>query len=271
MASFEELISLSATGEGYRARIDPTWTVGPKVHGGAMLAVCASAAHAAHCDRGGREEQDPVLIAAEFLSAPDPGEVELRTVIRKPGRTTSVVDVVLAQGERDYVRASVTLAERERGEERYDCGDPLAELPTEPPAKTLKWDADHPAGKIFKVAHVVDVRYDPATVGFLRGEVTDAQTRGWVRLRTEPTSALFALLAADISIPVVANLGILGWAPTLQLSASIRRDPAPGWLRFRAVSPVVGQRWFEEDHVIMDSAGHVVVTSRQLAMLPAEP
>ena len=28
----------------WQAHIDPVWTIGPKVHGGCMLAVCASAA-----------------------------------------------------------------------------------------------------------------------------------------------------------------------------------------------------------------------------------
>jgi acyl-coenzyme A thioesterase PaaI-like protein len=270
MALFANLIALTPADGGFSAHIDPTWTVGTKVHGGSMLAVCAAAARAAHLAAGGLPEQQPVVIAAEFLSAPDPGDVRLHTAVRKPGRTTSVVDVVLVQGEREYVRCSVTLAQRDTGDERYESAGPLAELPVEPTADAFGWDPDHPVGAVFKVGRVVDVRYDRSAVGFLnRGETGAPDLRGWTRLRTEPTDALFALLASDISIPVVANMGLIGWAPTLQLTAVIRRDPAPGWLRFRAHAEVVGQRWFEEDHHIMDSAGRLVATSRQLAMLPA--
>jgi hypothetical protein len=48
----------------------------------------------------------------------------------------------------------------------------------------------------------------------------------------------------------------------------LRRRPAPGWLRVVASSTVIGDSWFEEDHVVLDETGHVVAQSRQLAMLP---
>jgi hypothetical protein len=65
------------------------------------------------------------------------------------------------------------------------------------------------------------------------------------------------------------NLHLFGWAPTVQLTTYLRRRPAPGWLRIQASSTEVGHGWFEEDHLVLDSTGQVVVQSRQLAMLPA--
>lgn len=211
----------------------------------------------------------PVVISAEYLGAPDPGHVELRTDVRKRGRTTSFVNVEAVQGDRVYVQAAVTLARRDEGEERYAETLPVDAMPPTPPADALAWDPEHPAAKIFKVGRVAEVHYDASTLPVIEGRTGAAETRGWVRLREEPLSGLFALLATDISLPVVANLGGVGWAPTITLTASVRREPVDGWLRFRATAPVVGQRWFEEDHVLVDESGHVVATSRQMAMMPA--
>lgn len=269
MVLFADLVSLTKAPGGYTAEIDPTWTVGPKVHGGALLAVLAAAGRAAYLDGGGEEGVEPVVISAQYLGAPEPGTVELRTEVRKRGRTTSFVDVAAVQGERVYVQASVTLARRDEGEERYAAPTPVDAMPPVPPENALAWDPEHPAAKIFKVGRVAEVRYDAATLPVIEGRTGAAETRGWVRLREEPLSGLFALLATDISLPVVANLGGVGWAPTITLTASVRREPVDGWLRFRASAPVVGQRWFEEDHVLVDESGHVVATSRQLAMMPA--
>lgn len=53
----------------YAGELNEHWTIGPKVHGGAMLALCANAARTAH---GGQDLQ-PVAVSASFLWAPDPG------------------------------------------------------------------------------------------------------------------------------------------------------------------------------------------------------
>ncbi|MDP0396786.1 thioesterase family protein [Tsukamurella strandjordii] len=269
MALFADLVAVEPAPGGFTADIDRTWSVGRKVHGGALLAVLASAGRAAYLADGGEAGVEPVVISAEYLGAPDPGTVDLRTEVIKRGRTTSVVNVRAVQGDRTYVQAAVTLARRDTGDERYAETTPLDGMPATPPSDALAWDPEHPAAKVFKVGRVAEVRYDPATLPVLHGKTGAAETRGWVRLREEPVSALFALLATDISLPVVANIGPIGWAPTLTLTAAVRREPVPGWLRFRASAPVVGQQWFEEDHLLVDEAGRVVASSRQLAMVPA--
>ena len=76
---FQDLNRLTSLGDGrYTATIDPIWTIGPKVHGGSMMAVCAAAAR--QCLRDGAGENDallkmqPLAVSANYLSAPDPGE-----------------------------------------------------------------------------------------------------------------------------------------------------------------------------------------------------
>jgi acyl-CoA thioesterase superfamily protein len=76
-----------------------------KVHGGAMLALCANAARTA-CGGSGLE---PVAVSASFLWAPDPGPMRLVTSIRKRGRRISVADVELTQGERTTIQLTALL------------------------------------------------------------------------------------------------------------------------------------------------------------------
>ena len=59
-----------------------------------------------------------------------------------------------------------------------------------------------------------------------------------------------------------------GWAPTVQLTAYLRGEPADGWLRVVCTTTQIGQTWFDADHTVVDSAGRVVVQTRQLAMVP---
>ena len=82
------------------------------------------------------------------------------------------------------------------------------------------------------------------------------------------SAVLFARMLADICPPVVFNIGRLGWAPTVQLTTYLQRRPEPGWLRIGASARSVGSRFFDEDHLVVDSTGAVVAQSRQLAMVP---
>src|SRR5262249_25093685 len=95
----------------YEGELNKHWTIGPKVHGGAMLALCANAARTACGGQSGGLE--PVAVSASFLWARDPRVMQLVTSIRKRGRWISVVDVELMQGDRTAVHAVVNLGEPE--------------------------------------------------------------------------------------------------------------------------------------------------------------
>jgi hypothetical protein len=79
---------------------------------------------------------------------------------------------------------------------------------------------------------------------------------------------LFALLCGDVSAPVTFGVNRFGWAPTVQLTAYLRARPADGWLRVMCTTTQIGQDWFDEDHIVVDCEGSIVVQSRQLAMVP---
>src|SRR6185312_2064932 len=93
---FADAMALRALGDGaYAGELNKTWTIGgAKLHGGAMLSLCAAAAREAV---GG--DSQPVSVSANYLSAPNPGELRLETFVRKRGRRISVVDVELIGGD----------------------------------------------------------------------------------------------------------------------------------------------------------------------------
>jgi acyl-coenzyme A thioesterase PaaI-like protein len=139
----------------FEGELNKHWTIGPKVHGGAMLALCANAARKA-CGGGQSDGLQPVLqpvsVSASFLWAPDPGPMRLATLIRKRGRRISVVDVELTQGDRTAVHAVVNLGEPEH----YlpgDLGAPLLSanpvvdlMPPEPPGDIAPIGPGPPGG-----------------------------------------------------------------------------------------------------------------------------
>jgi hypothetical protein len=129
---------------------------------------------------------------------------------------------------------------------------------------------------IVHLAHGCDIR--PSLTTFTpRTDGGHARTRGaqeapsieyWVRPKCVAPDVLFALLCGDVSAPVTFGVNRLGWAPTVQLTAYLRALPADGWLRVLCTTVQIGQDWFDEDHIVVDCEGHIVVQSRQLAMVP---
>ncbi|MFI8566587.1 thioesterase family protein [Rhodococcus sp. NPDC078407] len=267
-------LDVTADTASFAGAIDSTWTIGPKVHGGAMLAVCAAAARQQIIRTDPNQaEMQPLAVSVSYLAAPDPGEVALTTIVRKRGRQVCHVDVELTQAGRVAVRAVVTLGRLESDAPQHESPTAASSMTVEPPAETLAVAGDHPMASIVHVAKGCEMRIDESSASFLTGAQGEAEIRLWVRPFAADeadidTAVLFALMTGDISAPVTMNRGMFGWAPTVQLTTYLRRRPAPGWLRVAATSSVIGSAWFEEDHVVLDSTGAVVAQSRQLAMVP---
>ncbi len=254
--------STSTSARTFEGELNKHWTIGPKVHGGAMLALCAKAARTAH---GGPVE--PVAVSASFLSAPNPGPMRLTTTIRKRGRRISLVDVELGQGDRTAVHAVITLGEPEHHVAPLLSANPLVHLMTvEPPADVAPIGPGHPMAGLVHLAEGCDVRPLVSTLQPTDGRPPMIQM--WVRPRGVAPDVLFALMCGDVSAPVSFAVGRTGWAPTVQLTAYLRGLPADGWLRVLCTCMQIGQDWFDEDHVVVDSEGRIVVQTRQLAMVP---
>ncbi len=256
----------------FEAELNKHWTIGPKVHGGAMLALCAHAARTACAGQSAGGE--PVAVSASFLWAPDPGDMRLVTSIRKRGRRISVVDVELMQGDRTAVHAVVNLGEPEHFPPGGHAAPLLSANPVvdlmapEPPDDVAPIGPGHPLAGLVHLGEGCDVRpllstMQPGTGG------RPPMIQMWARPRGVAPDALFALMCGDLSAPVTFAVDRTGWAPTIQLTTFLRALPADGWLRIIATCMEIGHDWFDEDHIVVDSLGRLVVQARQLALVPA--
>ncbi|MCX4098790.1 thioesterase family protein [Nocardia sp. alder85J] len=268
-----ELPSDTADIGRYRGFIEDTWTIGPKLHGGTMVAGSAAAATRwLRRTAPALEGMFPIAASTDFLGAPDPGEVEYAVHIRKTGRQISLVEADLVQHGRALVHTTFTFGHLDDTPPAY-AADTFADMPVAPPADALGYGAEAPMGDIVHVAHGASMRMDGEWARFAAGEQGAPRLRLWIRPRPgdeqdDDVAIYFALMAGDISPPVTMNRGVFGWAPTVQLTTYLRRRPAPGWLRVVATSTQIGKRMFDEDQVVIDATGTVVVQSRQLALLP---
>ncbi|KUI06961.1 hypothetical protein AU191_22345 [Mycolicibacterium acapulense] len=282
---FTDAMALTHAGDGvYHGELNEHWTIGPKVHGGAMLALCANAARtehsrglegSAHARSAGDEpgEQasggvEPIAVSGNFLWAPDPGPMQLVTTVRKRGRRVSLIDVELRQGDRTAVRAAITLGEPEHHVTPLLSVNPVIPLmQPDPPPGLEPIGEGHPMADIVHLARGCDIRPSLTTME-PRSDGGPPVIEYWVRPKGVAPDVLFALLCGDVSAPVTFGVNRFGWAPTVQLTAYLRSRPADGWLRVLCTTVQIGQDWFDEDHIVVDCEGHIVVQTRQLAMVP---
>lgn len=254
----------------YAGELNKHWTIGPKVHGGAMMALCANAARHA-CVEAGHE---PVAVSASFLWAPDPGPMQLLTSIRKRGRRISVVDVELVQDGRTAVHAVVNLGEPEHFSSADTApllsANPVLDLMApEPPDDVEPIGPGHPLAGLVHLGEGCEIR--PLLSTMRPGADQGApMLQMWARPRDVAPDPLFALMCGDLSAPVTFAVDRTGWAPTIQMTAFLRARPADGWLRVVCTCLEIGHDWFDEDHIVVDSLGRLVAQSRQLAMVPPE-
>jgi acyl-coenzyme A thioesterase PaaI-like protein len=259
-------------GPVFEGELNEHWTIGPKVHGGVMVALCANAARIAY----GGDALQPVAVSVNFLSAPDPGVMRLVTAIRKRGRRISVVDVELMQGDRTAVHAVVTLGEPEHhlpGETApLLSANPVLDLMApEPPDDLAPIGPGHRLAGLVHLGAGCDIRPVLSSLPFPGGAPSDGRPpviQMWARPRDLAPDALFALMCGDLSVPVTFAVDRTGWAPTVQLTALLRSLPADGWLRIIATCVEIGHDWFDEDHFVVDRLGRLVVQARQLALVP---
>ncbi|MFC4123218.1 thioesterase family protein [Nonomuraea zeae] len=269
MGTFREATALTVRGDGeFGAVLDAQWSVGTRLHGGYLLAVlgraaCESAAGAGH--------PHVSAVSGSFIEPPEPGEAVARVETLRVGRSVAQVRAALVQQGRTRVEAHITLGLLDDSGPWWSAHEPVA-LPPEQDCLLVPVD---PPGAGFSVPlmAVVEERIDPDHLAFAFGSPS---MRGlvatWQRLADgsdwDPLSLLVAL---DPVPPVSFDLGLSGWVPTIQLSAYIRRLPAPGPIRVRLTATDVGGDRMDEVAHVWDDKGRLVAQATQLAAvrLPA--
>jgi hypothetical protein len=290
MSIFDEATAVRCTGPGrYEVKPDvrfamvvPGNATPAAVNGGVMMATMLRAV----LDTSPLPY--PVATSAHFLRVPllEPGEVEVTWL--KQGKTAATARAALVQDSQIVLDVTVT------------TGSLPAELPPTGPRPTdpgcpptyplengdLHWTGEPPelppigdcvnlgpwrgtvgADGVAGYAAQVDLRMDPATTGWHRGEPSGTpEMRGYFGLREQrdPDAYLLAV-AVDALPPVVFGLGALGWAPTVELTWHMRAVPAPGPLQVAARCRHVSGGWFDGEAEVWDAAGRLVAQGRQLA------
>ena len=267
MTAFDEATAVTPEGDGwYATRPDERFaivsgdgTVGA-VNGGVLLATVLRAV----LDTS--PLPDPVATSAHFLRVPRSEPARIQVTWLKRGKTAATARAALIQDGSCLLDTTVTTGR---------LGDPgdgglswTAEPPVLPPVAECTGFADF-AGATRRNGYAgqIDLRLDPATSGWLRGQPQGVpEMRGYFQLREErrPDAYLLAL-AVDALPPVIFGIARAGWSPTVELTWHMRGLPAPGLLRVAARSRHVSGGWFDEESEVWDSAGRLVAQSRQIA------
>lgn len=258
MSRFDQATAVKRLDEGrYQAELDGDFGFAEALNGGYLMAVLLRAAVDAS------PHVHPIATSASFLRVGKPGPAEILVDTRKTGRTAASSRVSLVQDGRPVIDAQVTTATLDATAEPAWSGTAPCALP---PIDECR---DFDSGKSNRgFADQVDMRFDPATMGWLDGNPAGRpEMRAHFRLRDPYEPDAFALaLAVDALPPVVLNTGVTGWAPTVELTWHMRAVPAPGWLSVHGSGRLVRGGWFDEDVEIWDSTGRLVAQSRQIAL-----
>ena len=252
-----------AAGE-FAADLAPGWVVGGGVNGGYLLAVIGNALRASLPDK-----PDPIAVSAYYLSAAVPGPATVSVDVRRDGGSIATAAADLRQGEDTRITALATYGDLGR------LGDDVrttAEEPAMPPPDECVPNTMAPP-EVRAAAPLLDrfdMRFHPDHIGWAVGEPSgNGVLSAWFRLvdGREP-DPISLLMVVDALPPVTFDLGMPGWAPTLELTAHVRARPAPGWLKVRHATRNMAGGMFEEDCEVWDSTGRLVAQSRQLARQP---
>ncbi|QWF85512.1 thioesterase family protein [Amycolatopsis sp. CA-230715] len=251
----------TASGHRFGAELDPGWAVGTKLHGGYLLAVLGRAAARV----AGEAHPHPTAVSASFIQAPAPGAADVEVELLRAGRGATQLRARLAQDGSPCVEALIVQGKLDETDAWWSRAEPV-EIPDE--ADCVRNPPEVP-GADFRVPlmEVVDQRLDPAGLGFAVGKPSGAGVlAGWQRLANgadwDPLSLLVAL---DPVPPVSYDLGVPGWAPTVQFSAYLRRLPAPGPVRVRMAATEIGGDRMDETAHAWDAKGRLVGQATQLA------
>jgi len=262
---FDNHIAVRSRGDGsYDAELDRGWAVGGGVNGGYLLAVLGATLRETF-----PAKPDPLAVSAYYLSASAPGPATVSVDVRREGGSVATASAELEQGGETRILALATYGDLDR------LGDDVrttAEEPVLPPPDECVANAVTPA-EILELAPMLgrfDMRFHPDHVGWVAGQPSGrGEIAAWFRLADgrEP-DPISLLMVVDALPPVTFDLGMMGWAPTLELTAHVRAKPAPGWLKVRHATRNLAGGMFEEDCEVWDSAGRLVAQSRQLARQP---
>jgi hypothetical protein len=264
-SEFDRDIAVTPSGDEFAGVFADGWRVGGGINGGFQLSLLGNAIREAL-----PKHPDPLAVSAYYISPAVAGPVTAVVRPQRVGGRTATVAADLRQG--DDVRLTVLATYGNLAAFPADDVRTTAEPISIPPreecvSNTLAPDEVKQAAPF---TQRFEMLFHPDEVGWAVGKPSGrGQITAWFRLADDrEPDPLALLMAVDALPPVTFDLGLLGWAPTVELTAHVRAKPAPGWLRLRHRTRNIAGGMFEEDCEVWDSADRLVAQSRQLALLP---
>ncbi|HWU32189.1 MAG TPA: thioesterase family protein [Marmoricola sp.] len=271
----DEAIAVQPQGDGvYAANLEEGWKVGGGLNGGYLLAVIGNAIKA---DLEAAGHHDPYTISAYYLSPSVAGSSTVTVRRIRQGRGSSTVSATLSQiaedgSTVDRITALATFGDLERisGDIRTTAKPPALPAVDECVLTSL---APPDLKAFIPMLDRFAMRVDPDSTGLVTGKPSgNSYVQAWFELADgRPIDPIALLTVVDTLPPVTIEMGLPGWAPTLELTVHVRATPAPGVLRIRHESRNYAGGFFEEDCEVWDSEGRLVAQSRQLALAPLPP
>ncbi len=250
----------------FGAVVSPDWRAGRGPHGGYLAAMLLRALVATVAE----PLRAPRSLTIHYARAPEPGPVEIRTVIERRGRSLSTLSARLEQDGRPCALALAAFSLPWSGPEISDVDMPQVA----PAVQTRKRGTLLQRGAPAFSRHItLQPRF--GGVPFAGGD-QPMELGGWLGL-AEPRvlDALSLAFFTDALVPApFMRLPEPAAAPTIDLTVHFRvptprtPDPDPRELCLvRVRGGVIREGFFEEDTVIWASDGTVLAHSRQLALL----
>ncbi len=240
----------------WRASLSEHWCVGPVPNGGYLLAIMGRVLSEA------LTHIDPSTLNAFYLAPTQVGSCDIKVELLRQGGSTSFAMARLYQNDELKVQltAAYTDLDRARGE---------TQLLMQPPQVPAFEDcAELPVNDFIAITKHTHQRVIPGQEKSMLGEPQGGgQWQGWLDFRDDNPVDVFSLLYFSDAFPPPAFTlyGPTGWVPTLDLSVQVRGKPAPGPLMCRFTSKALIDGTLEEDGVLWDSSGKLVLLSRQTA------
>src|SRR5215207_5479345 len=243
----------------WSAQIDPGWSsIGGAPNGGYTLSVALAAATQAV------PGTEPLSTSVHFVKPAVPGPAEIEVELVKRGRLKSTVSARLSQDGSERLRVLATCADRAA------LGWPAEFAPQRPQIPGPE-DCQAPpvaAGAEATIAARFDYRVTPQTRWVTGTKSGQARLDGCIRFADGREPDLAALpLFVDAFPPAIYEVADAVLVPTLDFTVHLRRRPAPGWLQARLETRALDGGIIDEDGELWDSAGRLVATSRQLALV----
>ena len=268
-SEFDRDIAVSKDGEAaYAAELAPGWVVGGGINGGYLVAVVGNALRQ-HLPG----KPDPIVVSASYCSASEPGPAQIRVDVRRDGGSLTTATAELWQGAELRLTALATYGDLASLHASSDPRERVVAVPPDLPPRERCVPGSMAPEQMRRTSPMLDrfeMLFHPDQIGWALGQPSGTGTiSAWYRLadgRAPDTLSLLQVL--DALPPATFDLGMPGWAPTLELTCHVRHRPSPGWLAVTHSTSHLSGGMFEEDCEVWDSAGRLVAQARQLARVP---